>query len=98
MSRTARMSHRRIGAAVGAVAVALVATAGPALAHVTVQGPGATQGGYSKVTFRVPTEKDVPTVKIQVVFPTDAPLANAGVKPHEGWTYAVTKGKPAAPL
>jgi uncharacterized protein YcnI len=93
MHRTARTS-----ALLGACATSLVLIAGPALAHVTVQGPGATQGGFGKIAFRVPTEKEVPTTKLQVVFPTDAPLANAGVKPHPGWTYSVVKVKPAAPL
>jgi uncharacterized protein YcnI len=77
---------------------ALVLLAAPALAHVTVNSPGATQGGFAKLTFRVPTEKEVATTKLQVVFPEDAPLANASVKPHAGWTYNVIKGKPATPL
>jgi uncharacterized protein len=88
----------RAYAVTGVAAASLVLLASPALAHVTVQGPGATQGGYAKVTFRVPTEKDIPTTKLQVVFPTDAPLANVGVKPHAGWRYVVAKGKPATPL
>ncbi len=47
----------------------------PASAHVTVQGPGATQGGFTKLTFRVPTEKDVATTKIEIAFPVDTPIA-----------------------
>jgi uncharacterized protein YcnI len=89
---------RRTSAVSGAAIASLVLLAGPALAHVTVQSPGANQGGFAKLTFRVPTEKETPTTKVQVVFPTDSPLANASVKPHVGWTYTVTKGKPAAPL
>jgi uncharacterized protein YcnI len=84
--------------AVLGAAASLVLLATPALAHVTVQGPGATQGGFTKLTFRVPTEKDVNTTKLEITFPTDAPLAFASIKPHAGWTYKVVKAKPAAPL
>ncbi|MDT7570745.1 MAG: hypothetical protein QOE05_919 [Actinomycetota bacterium] len=89
---------RRTAALSGVTIASLVLLAGPAFAHVTVQSPGATQGGFTKLTFRVPTEKETPTSKLQVVFPTDAPLAFVSVKPHVGWTYTVTKGKPATPL
>jgi uncharacterized protein len=89
---------RRTSALSGVAALSLVLLAAPALAHVTVQSPGATQGGFAKLTFRVPTEKDVPTTKLQVVFPADSPLAFASVKPHSGWTYTVAKAKPATPL
>ena len=41
----------------------------------------------------MPTEKDVPTTKVQVVFPAEAPLAFASVKPHAGWSYVVVKQK-----
>ena len=75
-----------------------LALAGPAAAHVTVQGPGATQGGFSKLTFRVPTEKDVPTTKVEVTFPTDTPIASVRVKPHQGWTATLTKAPPATPF
>jgi uncharacterized protein YcnI len=78
--------------------VILLGLSVPASAHVTVQGPGATQGGFTKLTFRVPTEKDVPTTKLEVAFPADAPIASVRVKPHQGWTAVLTKGKPAKPL
>jgi uncharacterized protein len=89
---------RRAGVVGTASATALVLLAAPALAHVTVQGPGATQGGYSKLTFRVPTEKDIPTTQLQIVFPPEAPIANVSVKPHPGWTYTETTDKPSTPL
>lgn len=91
-------TRRLLTTAAAALTLLAVPLAGPALAHVTVQGPGATQGGYSKLTFRVPTEKDVPTTKLEVAFPADAPLASVSVKPHAGWTYAITKGAPAVPF
>lgn len=70
----------------------------PASAHVTVQGPGATQGGYAKITFRVPTEEAVPTTRLQIVFPPAAPLASVRTKPHAGWTAVVAKAPAAEPF
>jgi uncharacterized protein YcnI len=72
--------------------------AGVASAHVTVHGPEATQGGFAKITFQVPTERDVPTTKLTVQFPADHPLAFVSVKPHPGWTYKVTQRKLDQPI
>ena len=83
----------------GAAAVAVGLTALPALAHVTVSSPGATQGGFGVLTFRVPTESDTAsTTGITVQFPAEQPLAFASVKPKAGWTYTVTKAKLATPV
>ena len=89
---------RMLGSAAVA-AVAFVASAGAASAHVTVNPETATQGGFAKLTFRVPTETDTTsTTKVQVAFPTDQPLGFVSVKPHPGWTIAVTKSKLATPI
>lgn len=88
----------RTVATAATVGVGLVALASPALAHVTVQGPGATQGGYTKLTFRAPTEKDVATTKLEIAFPSEHPIASVRVKPQPGWDYKLTKGAPATPL
>ena len=90
------MRTTRLSAALAGGAVLLLA--GTASAHVTVNAPGATQGGFAKLTFRVPTERDVPTTKLEVAFPADSPLAFASVKPHPGWTYKVVKAKLAEPI
>ena len=95
MHRTARFPRPLVA---GAAGLLLVPMAGLASAHVTVQGPGATQGGFTKLTFRVPTEKDVPTTKIEVAFPEDTPIASVRVKPHQGWTAALTKAAPKEPF
>jgi uncharacterized protein len=91
--RTSRSALALLGAT-----TSLVLLATPALAHVTVSSPGATQGGFAKLTFRVPTEGSSPTSKLEVVFPTNAPLAFASVKPHAGWSYKVEKVKAPAGL
>jgi uncharacterized protein YcnI len=85
------------------VAVALVAlvvlTASPASAHVTVQPPEATAGGFAKLTFRVPNERpDSGTVGLRVSLPTDHPIANVSVKPKQGWTAAVVPTTLSTPI
>jgi uncharacterized protein len=85
--------------AAGAAAAATFALAGPASAHVTVHSPGAVQGGYSVLTFQVPTESDTAsTTKLLVHFPTDAPIASVLVQPHPGWTFTTTTSKLPKPV
>jgi periplasmic copper chaperone A len=76
--------------AAAAATTGLVLLAGPAFAHVTVNPDEAAQGSYAKLTFRVPTESDTAsTTKLEVVLPSQ--LTSARVKPHPGWTYALTR-------
>jgi uncharacterized protein len=83
----------------GAILTATAIGVLPASAHVTVHSADAAPGGYAELTFRVPTERnDASTVKLQVNFPADDPLASISVKPHPGWTFAVTNKKLAKPL
>ncbi|WP_240615993.1 YcnI family protein [Nakamurella deserti] len=84
--------------ALTAVGLLLGPLAGIASAHVSVVSPGATQGGYTKVTFRVPTESDTPTTKVEVAMPTDTPIASVRVQPKEGWSYQVITAAPATSL
>jgi uncharacterized protein YcnI len=92
------MSTTRFIARAGVVAVAAgVATlfgSGLASAHVTakVLGEAAQQGGYSKITFRVPNEDDAAgTVKLEVKLPADTPITGARTRPMAGWTAQITK-------
>ncbi|MDU0203142.1 MULTISPECIES: YcnI family protein [Paenibacillus] len=64
--------------------------AGVASAHVTVYPKEATQGSYEMFTVRVPSEKDIPTVKVEVKFPMDS-VAVSRFEPKAGWTYEVAK-------
>ncbi|WP_426448778.1 YcnI family protein [Paenibacillus sp. S-38] len=61
-----------------------------ASAHVTVYPKETTQGTYEKFAVRVPTEKDVPTVKVEVRFPLDA-VTVSRFEPKPGWTYEIKK-------
>jgi uncharacterized protein YcnI len=73
----------------GATGGAMLLAAGVAAAHVTVVAPGAEQGGYSVLTFRVPTESETAsTTKLTVTLPD---LKSARTTPLPGWTSVVEK-------
>ena len=81
------------------VVLAVLLGAAPAWAHVTVSGPGATQGGYAVLTFRVPNEEaKASTTKLVVHFPTDTPIASVLVQPKPGWTFRTVTSKLAQPI
>ncbi|WP_019931961.1 YcnI family protein [Nocardia sp. BMG111209] len=79
----------RVLLASGAVAGLTLLAAGTAAAHVTADAPGATQGGYGVVTFRVPTESETAsTTKLSVQLPG---VSSALTEPLAGWTAKVDK-------
>ncbi len=94
------MSLLKRSALVAATVAGLtLALATPAAAHVSVSSSNATQGGYAKVTFRVPNESDTDsTTKVEINLPADAPVASVSLKPVNGWTAVATKSKLATPL
>jgi uncharacterized protein YcnI len=70
-----------------------------AFAHVTVNPREATQGGYAKLAFRVPNERDdAGTTRVEINFPADHPFASVSVRPKAGWTYTLEKAKLATPI
>ncbi|WP_438292722.1 YcnI family copper-binding membrane protein [Streptomyces sp. HUAS TT7] len=88
-------------AIVGSVAAgSVLLLSGTAFAHVTVQPEGAAaKGGYAVVDFKVPNERDnAKTVKLEVNFPADHPLASVMPQPVPGWNVEVTKSKLDKPL
>lgn len=91
------MSHRLL--LVVATVVGMFAAAVPASAHVTVNPREATQGGFAKLAFRVPTERDnASTTQLEAAFPAEHPIPTVRVKPHPGWTYVVDRQPLAAPI
>jgi uncharacterized protein YcnI len=56
---------------------------GSALAHVTVSPKESTPGASEKYTFRVPTEKAIPTVRVELTFPAAAAVTT--IEPKTGW-------------
>lgn len=89
----------RAGAVCAGLTAAVLLAPSAAAAHVTVNPREATQGGYGRLTFRVPNERpDATTSVLEVNFPADAPIPSVSVKPLAGWTVAVTKTKLDTPV
>jgi periplasmic copper chaperone A len=85
-----------VAAAAGAL---LLAVAAPAAAHVTVNPNSASQGGFTKVSFRVPNEMDTAnTTRLEVNLPTDTPVAFVSLKPVTGWTATTEKTALKTPI
>ncbi|BAU84671.1 nuclear export factor GLE1 [Streptomyces laurentii] len=90
----------RIAIAGGVAASSVLLLSGTASAHVGVQPQGeAAQGGYATVNVKVPNERDdASTVKVEINFPADHPLASVMPQPVPGWKIDVTRSKLAKPL
>jgi periplasmic copper chaperone A len=84
------VSNHRVTRALAVAAVAFVAAAPMAAAHVTVNPREAPKGGYAALAFRVPNERDDSgTTALEVNMPEDHPVASVRVKPKPGWSYEV---------
>jgi uncharacterized protein YcnI len=82
-----------------AAATAALAFPAAASAHVTVNPNTATQGGYTKVTFRVPTERDdASTTIVEIAIPIDKPIVSVSLKPVQGWTAVSETTKLPTPV
>jgi periplasmic copper chaperone A len=82
--------------ALGSLAVALAASAS---AHVNVSSTDARQGGFGKVTVRVPNESETAgTTKVTLTIPADLVLRSVRAKPHYGWTFTAPKVKLPTPV
>lgn len=95
-----RTAARRLAVPAALAAGGVLLVAGPASAHVTVQPGQAAAGAADQVfSFRVPNESDTAsTVKVDVFFPTDHPIASALVSPVAGWTSEVKTAKLTTPI
>jgi periplasmic copper chaperone A len=80
-----------------AIALAGLAAAGPAIAHIVLAVREAPAGSYYKATFRVPHGCDgSPTVAISVELPPGIVVAKPAAKP--GWTLEIEKERLARPV
>ncbi|MBO8195683.1 YcnI family protein [Streptomyces oryzae] len=94
-----KIANRRAAAVCALAAGTVMLVAGPASAHVSVDPQEAAKGGYSTVNFKVPNEKDdSSTVKLEVTFPADHPLASVMPQPVPGWNVKVEKKKLDKPI
>ena len=90
---------RRVLAILTLTAVGLLAGAGIASAHVTVNPSEAVAGSFTKLTFRVPNESaTAATTKLEVALPTATPFASVSIKPVPGWKATPTTSKLAKPI
>ena len=89
---------RRVGVA-GLVMGAVLAVAGPAVAHVSISPPTAVKGSDAVLSFNVANESDTAsTTQVLLSFPPDHPIAVALVEPIAGWTAKVDTVKVDNPI
>ena len=90
---------RRLTVPIVVATTALVALAGPAWAHVSVNPSTAETGGFTQLAFRVPNESaSAATTGLKVTFPAGSPLAFVSVRPTPGWTAKVDKATLQTPI
>ncbi len=88
-----------LGTLAAAGVAGLLLVAAPGWAHVEVSPSTAEQGGYTELSFQVPSESDkATTTRIQLFLPQDHPLASVSMKPHPGWHAKVVMRKLPAPM
>jgi periplasmic copper chaperone A len=89
----------RILGALGIMGGVLVATASPAGAHVEIDPGSQPKGATVTFAFQVPNEEDnASTVRLDVQFPTDHPIANVLVEEKPGWTFTTQTQKLTKPI
>lgn len=92
------LKARRAGVLTVAAAVGVLATAGPALADVTVNPPTAPQGTGSDLTFHVTNPDRSPITRVRLVLPPDSPIAEVYPLSVPDWAPQITEQKLQAPL
>ncbi|MGG1572388.1 YcnI family protein [Fictibacillus sp. NRS-1165] len=80
---------KKLTSIVTVCAASLFIFSGSASAHVVVFPQQTMQGTYEKFSVRVPSEKDVPTVKVKVEIPKDVEISR--FEPMPGWRYSIEK-------
>jgi uncharacterized protein YcnI len=99
MTMTMTSTRRRLTVIAAATGAGILAFAGSASAHVSVQPGTAAQDSYAKVSFRVPNERDdAGTTKLEVTLPADKPLTSVQTRTMPGWKSEVEKTKLATPI
>lgn len=89
----------RAGSALVAAAAISLAGAAAAEAHVRVTPDSTAEGGYSRLTFRVPNESDTAgTTSVVVTLPTATPFSSVMTKPVPGWKAEVTEAALPEPI
>ncbi|GAA4191598.1 hypothetical protein GCM10022288_22670 [Gryllotalpicola kribbensis] len=93
-----RFTLRAVAALAAGGALAIAAPLAVS-AHVRIDPDTAPAGGYSYVSFRVPTESaTASTVGLTIQLPTDTPFTSVSYEAMPGWTAKVTTGTLPEPV
>lgn len=78
----------------GAALVAVLITASPAGAHVSVRADNPVPGGFTKLTFRAPSESSTnATTRLEISIPQHPPVLFVRLRPHPGWKVKAKRKK-----
>ena len=98
-SRSHRRALSRAALIIAATTAGILASALPALAHITVTPGSVAPGSAAVLTFHVPNEEArADTTRVDMRVPTDHPIAQLLVEPVAGWTISVRTITLAKPL
>jgi uncharacterized protein YcnI len=101
MNRTNRTNRNRtrIATTAALAATAVIALAGTAQAHVTIDPGEAEQGGYEVLNVKVPNERDnASTIRLELHLDPDHPLASVMPQPVPGWDVEVETAQLDEPI
>ncbi|WP_433825170.1 DUF1775 domain-containing protein [Actinoplanes sp. CA-015351] len=89
---------RRAGALTAVTAAAVLSTAGPAVADVTVSPASVPQGSGQNLTFKVTNEGDAPITEVTLRIPADTPIAEVYPLSVDDWAPKIVWQKLSQPL
>ena len=89
----------RTAAVLCAAAGLMMIGAGASSAHVSVDPASPSAGGFSQLTFKVPSESaTAKTTRIAIALPTGTPFTSVSVKPMDGWKAEITEAVLPSPV
>ncbi|MBB2943842.1 hypothetical protein FB565_003571 [Actinoplanes lutulentus] len=89
---------RRAGALTAVTAAAVLSTAGPAAADVTVSPASVPQGSGQNLTFKVTNEGAAPITEVTLRIPADTPIAEVYPLSVDDWAPKIVWQKLSQPL
>jgi uncharacterized protein YcnI len=99
MSPLALSRGRRLTIAAGLSVAGTLFLPPAAFAHISISPDTAVPGEQATVSFHVPNERDdASTVRLEVHFPADRPVASASPQTLPGWNVTVHKQKLDTPV
>lgn len=90
---------KRLTAVAGLALIGVLAMAGAASAHVTIDPQEVRAGSYARVDLRIPNESDkASTVKVELTLPEQYPFASVRTSPVPGWKSEMTRRTLPTPM